>query len=157
DLYAAIRARAPDGAAALDAILALDGLLDVAFETMSRAYASWREDAGAVDGSFRLFSLIENIGTERERQRALLLAWENAVLYALTADQPGPPQPLLISRSELRLWFLHKGLTSFGDTAETREVAAISARIDAALSERLPGADVRVRRALLEDLRAWAE
>jgi len=157
DLYAAIRARAPDGAAALDAILALDGLLDVAFETMSRAYARSREDAGAVDGSFRLFSLIQNIGTERERQRALLPAWENAVLYALTADQPGPPQPLLISRSEFGLWFLHKGLASFGDTAETREVAAISARIDAALSERLPGADVRARRALLEDLRAWAE
>lgn len=156
-LRAAIRARADGEAAALEAIEAVDSLLDIAFETMTRAYARSREDAGAVDGSFRLFSLIQNIGTERERQRALLLAWENAVLYALTAEQPGPTQALLISRSEFGLWFLHKGLASFGDTAETREVAAISGRIDQALHERLPGADAAARRALLEDLRAWAE
>src|SRR5690606_291244 len=56
------------------------------------------EVAGVLDGSFRLVSLIQNIGTERERQRALLPAWENALLYALTAEQPGSPQALLISR-----------------------------------------------------------
>src|SRR5690606_30764619 len=156
-LRAGIRARAADDATALEAIIVVDSLLDIAFETMTRAYARSRDDAGAIDGSFRLFSLIQNIGTERERQRALLLAWENAVLYALTADQPGPAQALLIGRSEFGLWFVHKGLASFGDTAETREVGAICARIDAALRERLAGADATARRALLEDLRAWAE
>ena len=76
DLHAGIRARAGDDAAALEAVLAVDGLVDIAMETMTRAYARSREVVGALDGSFRLFSLIQNIGTERERQRALLLAWE---------------------------------------------------------------------------------
>ena len=157
DLRTGIRARAADDAAALETIIVVDSLLDIAFETMTRAYARSREDAGAIDGSFRLFSLIQNIGTERERQRALLLAWENAALYALTSEQPGPAQALLIGRSEFGLWFLHKGLASFGDNAETREVGAICARIDAALRERLPDADATQRRDMLEDLRAWAE
>lgn len=158
DLHAGIRARAGDDAAALEAVLAVDGLVDIAMETMTRAYARSREVVGALDGSFRLFSLIQNIGTERERQRALLLAWENSLLYALTAEQPGPPQPLLISRSEFGLWFLHKGMASFGDTAETREVSAISERIDAALRERLPtAANAGERRLLLDQLRALAE
>ena len=109
---------------------------------MTRAYTRSRDAAGALDGSFRLFSLIQNVGTERERQRALLLAWENTLLYALTAEDPGPAQPLLISRSEFGLWFLHKGLASFGDTAETREVNQLAERIDTALRERLPTGDV---------------
>ncbi|NLA68743.1 MAG: diguanylate cyclase [Gammaproteobacteria bacterium] len=157
-LHAGIRARAADPETAIDAMICADGLVDIALETMTRAYARSRDAAGALDGSFRLFSLIQNIGTERERQRALLLAWENALIYALTAEHPGPPQPLLISRSEFGLWFLHKGMASFGDTAETREVNLLSARIDSALRERLPSAaGVAERRALLDELRASAD
>src|SRR5690606_10343112 len=135
----------------------LDALVDLALESMTRAYSRSRDAAGELDGSFRLFSLIQNVGTERERQRALLLAWENALLYALTADQPGPSETLLLSRSEFGLWFLHKGLASFGETAETRGVAQLSEQIAAALRARLhPAASVAGRRMLLDDVRGWA-
>ena len=158
DLHAAIRNRAGDDRLALEAILCADGLIDIAMESMSRAYARSRDAAGALDGSFRLFSLMQNIGTERERQRALLLAWENTLLYALTADDPGPVQPLLISRSEFGLWFLHKGMASFGDTAETREVTRLAEHIDATLRAELPAADTAARRrTLLDGLRAAAD
>ena len=158
DLRVGIRARAASDAQALDAVICADSLIDIALETMTRAYTRSRDAAGALDGSFRLFSLIQNIGTERERQRALLLAWENALIYALTAEQPGPAQPLLVSRSEFGLWFLHKGMASFGDSTEARQVNKLAARIDADLRERLPkttgAAD---RRELLDDLRAAAD
>ena len=157
-LHAGIRARAPDAAMALEAVVCADDLIDIALETMTRAYAHSRDAAGQVDGSFRLFSLVQNVGTERERQRALLLAWENALMYALTAEQPASVQSLLVSRSEFGLWFLHKGLASFGDTAETREVALLSERIDAMLRERLPAATSAAdRRVLLDDIRAAAD
>ena len=156
-MNAEIRRRAASDAQALDASTRLDALVDLALESMTRAYGRSRDAAGELDGSFRLFSLIQNVGTERERQRALLLAWENALLYALTADQPGPSESLLLSRSEFGLWFLHKGLASFGETAETREVAQLTEHIDAALRSRLhPGADVAQRRVLLDELRGWA-
>ena len=158
DLQAGIRAHADDPAQAIEAMACAGGLIDIALETMTRAYARSRDAAGALDGSFRLFSLIQNIGTERERQRALLLAWENQLIYALTDEDPGPVQSLLISRSEFGLWFLHKGLASFGDTAETREVNLVSSRIDAELRDRLPRARTPAeRRALLDDLRASAD
>ena len=157
-LHRGIRAMAQDDAQALDAIVTADALIDTALEAMTRAYTRSREAARDLDGSFRLFSLIQNVGTERERQRALLLAWENTLLYALTAEDPGPAQPLLISRSEFGLWFLHKGLASFGDTAETREVNQLAERIDTALRERLPTAsDTATRRALLDEVRGWAD
>src|SRR5690606_16514369 len=124
-MHAEIRQRASSHAQALDASIRLDGLVDLALESMTRAYGRSRDAAGELDGSFRLFSLIQNVGTERERQRALLLAWENALLYALTADQPGPSETLLVSRSEFGLWFLHKGMASFGETSETRQVGEL--------------------------------
>ena len=157
-LRAGIRARASSQVEATEAVIVVGSLLDIALETMTRAYARSREAAGVLDGSFRLFSLMQNIGTERERQRALLLGWENALIYALTAEQPPSPQQLLISRSEFGLWFLHKGMASFGETAETREVNAISMRIDQALRERLPAATTPAeRRALLDELRLSAD
>lgn len=157
-LRAGIRARASSQVEAMEAVIAVGSLLDIALETMTRAYARSREAAGALDGSFRLFSLIQNIGTERERQRALLLAWENSLIYALTAEDPPPPQRLLISRSEFGLWFLHKGMASFGETVETREVNAISTQIDQALRDRLPLATTpAARRALLDELRLSAD
>ncbi len=73
-LHRGIRAMAQDDAQALDAIVTADALIDTALEAMTRAYTRSREAARDLDGSFRLFSLIQNVGTERERQRALLLA-----------------------------------------------------------------------------------
>ena len=158
DLHAGIRRRADSERLALDATVCADGLVDIALESMTRAYSRAREAAGQVDGAFRLFSLIQNIGTERERQRALLLTWENTLIYALTAEHPGPPEPLQISRSEFGLWFLHKGMASFGDTAETREVNLIAARIDSALRQRLPATTTPAgRRVLLDEMRAGAD
>src|SRR5690606_22888118 len=84
------------------------------------------------------------------------LAWENALLYALTSEQPGPPEPLLLSRSDFGLWFLHKGLASFGETSETAQVSQLSERIDEALREELQATTSAVeRRALLDRIRGW--
>lgn len=158
DLHAGVLARAGSERLAIKAIICADGLIDIALETMTRAYTRSRDAAGAIDGSFRLFSLMQNVGTERERQRALLLAWENALMYALTAEDPGPVQALLLSRSEFGLWFVHKGLASFGETPETREVTQRMERIDGCLRERLESSvDPASRRALLDELRAGAD
>ncbi len=154
DLHAGIRARARSERIAIEAIVCANGLVDIALESMTRAYTRSREAAGQVDGAFRLFSLIQNIGTERERQRALLLTWENGLLYALASEHPGPAAALQISRSEFGLWFLHKGLATFGETGETQEVNRLMAHIDGTLRVRLPHAGTAAaRRELLDELR----
>ena len=61
-------------------------------------YTHARERSTRADAAYRLFSLVQNVGTERERQRALLLDWENALLYALAghaqAEATAPAWPL---------------------------------------------------------------
>lgn len=157
ELQAAIRTAGAVGRAddVIDAIVGVDALIDLALEAMTRAYDISREQAGTIDASYRLFSLIQNVGTERERQRALLLAWENTLLYALSLEQPPAAVPLLLSRSEFGLWFTHKGMASFGETPETRRVAELVEAVDTGLRDGLPhSGDPALRRALVDDTRA---
>lgn len=128
-LYAHVIATAPPARASA-AIALVSDLFDLALEMMSHAYSVARERSTRLDASYRMFSLIQNVGTERERQRALLLDWENTLLYRFaSAPRDGSRTPLLAD-SEFGLWFNHKGMPSFGDTAETRQVAALIDSID---------------------------
>lgn len=130
---------APPPQVALAAIAGIDCALDIAMESMTRAYLKAHDRVARTDAAYRLFSLFQNIGTERERQRALLLAWENGLLYALASQGPGVRSGPLLSDSEFGLWFTHKGLPSFGEGGETRRICALIAEVDALLQE--TGAD----------------
>lgn len=112
------------------AIALVSDLFDLALEMISHAYSVARERSTRLDASYRMFSLIQNVGTERERQRALLLDWENTLLYRLATPLGEQAAPPLLAQSEFGLWFNHKGLPSFGDAAETRQVSALMAAID---------------------------
>ncbi|MCD9029012.1 GGDEF domain-containing protein [Luteimonas sp. BDR2-5] len=115
------------------AIAAICTAMDVALEAMTLAYSQAHAQSAQRDTAFRLYSLIDNASTERERQRALLLDWENNLLYALAGQVPADEQPL--ASSEFGLWFVHKALPSMGETADTRRVSALIGEIDALLSD----------------------
>ncbi|MCD9030491.1 GGDEF domain-containing protein [Luteimonas sp. Y-2-2-4F] len=133
-----------DGAApgvAFAAVAVVDASIDLALECMTLAYADAHDRSSRTDAAYRLFSLAQNIGAERERQRALLLDWENRLLYALAGNgRAAPPRPL--SESEFGLWFLHKGIPIIGDNGETRHVRTLMAEIDGLMGpDALPSAD----------------
>ena len=104
-------------------------LLDLALECMTLAYADAQEHTTRADAAYRLFSLAHNLGTERERQRALLLEWENNLLYAM-AGGGTTPMPGALAESEFGLWLLHKGIPIVGDNQETRHVLRLMAEVD---------------------------
>ena len=114
---------------AFAAVSMVDSLLDLALECMTLAYADAQEHSTRADAAYRLFSLAHNLGTERERQRALLLGWENNFLYALAHRGVAPP-PGPLSESEFGLWLLHKGIPIIGDNQETRHVLRLMAEVD---------------------------
>ncbi|MNM92078.1 Diguanylate cyclase DosC [compost metagenome] len=103
---------------------------------MTLAYSNARERSSRTDAAYRLFSLVQNVSTERERQRALLLDWENTLLYALASqgDMAGF-QPL--AQSEFGLWFTHKGIPSFGESSETQQINALVNGVDQLLQHAL--------------------
>ncbi|MCH1907478.1 MAG: GGDEF domain-containing protein [Stenotrophomonas sp.] len=153
-LFQSIAALAGHGQVAHAAVASLTASFDIALEGMTLAYSNARERSSRTDAAYRLFSLVQNVGTERERQRALLLDWENTLLYALASqcDTAGFPS---LAGSEFGLWFTHKGVPSFGESAETRQICELIGEIDNALQQTLRGEnDPRVRAIQLQDIRS---
>lgn len=107
----------------------LHNAMDIATEGMTLAYTTSRERSSRADVAYRLFSVIRNITAERERQRALLLDWENTLLYALA--QPGGLGGLMpLATSEFGLWFTHKGVPTFGQSSKTDHILTLIKQID---------------------------
>lgn len=153
-LFQRITEHAPSPAAAFAAIACLSASIDIALEGMTQAYASSRERSSRTDAAYRLFSLMQNVGTERERQRALLLDWENSLLYAMAAQ--GAPEPgQTLAKSDFGLWFTHKGIPSFGESSETRGIGELIERIDSELMQSVSAApDGAARFAALQSVRS---
>lgn len=151
-LFAQIVADAPNSHVAFEAINCLSASVDIALEGMTLAYTHARERSSRTDAAYRLFSLVQNVSTERERQRALLLDWENALLYAI-ASQATDADTVDLAHSDFGLWFTHKGIPSFGESSETAQVGALVAQVDAQLHAALAHSDVGARFGALQCIR----
>lgn len=114
----------------LAALGAADNVLDISLECMTRAFLLAHDRVVRSDAAYQLFSLFQNVGTERERQRALLLAWENRMLYAVASDQRHVANTSSLSLSEFGLWFTHKAIPTFGENDETLRINRLIADID---------------------------
>lgn len=135
-MFELIAEHAGHGEAAHAAVASLTASFDIALEGMTLAYSAARERSSRTDAAYRLFSLVQNVSTERERQRALLLDWENTLLYALASQEAlGGAQSL--AQSEFGLWFTHKGIPSFGESGETRQISDLIGDVDALLRHTL--------------------
>jgi diguanylate cyclase len=143
--------RAASPALAHEAIATLLCSIGIAQEGMTLAYSRSRDRSARADAAYRLFSLIQNISAERERQRALLLNWENQLLYAL-AGPAGLASVEPLAGAEFGLWFVHKGIPSFGQSSETDHILALIAQIDDLLANQ-QAASAQTAMACLEQVR----
>ncbi|MEJ5207369.1 GGDEF domain-containing protein [Denitratimonas sp. CY0512] len=149
-----IAATDADARTRMDAIAVLNTSMDIAIESMSLAYADANERTSRTDAAFRLFSLVQNVGAERERQRALLLDWENTLLYTIAGHGGTNGENPHLAASEFGLWFVHKGLPSFGDNTETARIVQLIAQVDHGLDQISAGpGDAAAQAAVLRDIR----
>ena len=127
-----------DGAAQHAAVL-----VDLCMEIMSQAYARSMERTARTKDAYRLHAITHNLGTERERQRAALLEWENQLLCELAMERSGAQLPRM-AVSDFGLWFHHKGEFVFRGAQETRRIESAMQDVDAvwlpALEALEPGA-----------------
>ncbi|WP_185267024.1 diguanylate cyclase [Halopseudomonas xiamenensis] len=150
-----LRTALPPQQAAMASSFAMT-LIDLAMEIMSHAYSASHDRHSRAEESYRLFAVTQNIASEKEKQRAALLDWENQLMFdhamSLTADQ----LPRLRA-SEFGLWFRHKGAHGFEGALETGLILDAMAQIDDVLlplfALREPGADPQKNLQLLRDLR----
>lgn len=121
-----------------DAVRFISEVVDLAMEIMSHSYTRSNERNARAEEAYRLFSVAQNIGSERERQRAGLLDWENQLMFDHVAGGTGGQLPR-ITTSEFGLWFRHKGAHAFQGAPETGQILSSLDSID---RELLPELDV---------------
>lgn len=107
-------------------------LIDLTMEIMSQAYSLSHERNSRAEEAYRLFSVSQNLGAEKERQRGALLDWENQLMYALAMGQKASHLPRL-SNSEFGLWFRHKASHAFQGSPESTSILTCIRAIDSQL------------------------
>ncbi|MFA5679684.1 MAG: diguanylate cyclase [Pseudomonas sp.] len=104
-------------------------LIDLAMEIMSQAYATSHDRNSRAEESYRLFAVTQNIASEKEKQRAALLDWENQLMFDVAMNMTADQLPRL-SASEFGLWFRHKGAHGFEGAVETGLILHTISQID---------------------------
>ena len=103
--------------------------IDLAMEVMSQAYASSHDRNSRTEEAYRLFSVTQNIASEKERQRGALLDWENQLMFGLATGLSIAQLPR-IRTCEFGVWFRHKGAHAFEGTPEASQIIHGMTQID---------------------------
>ncbi|UDL05824.1 GGDEF domain-containing protein [Marinobacter sp. CA1] len=133
-------------------------LMDLAMEMMSQAYAVSHDRKARTSEAYRLFSISQNLSTEREKQKAALLDWENSLMFDSAMGIAAHKLPR-IEDSEFGLWFRHKGAHAFQGAAETDLIMEAMAEIDHVLLPlfNLDGLETLERVEKLREIRGQAK
>lgn len=119
-------------------------LIDLTMEIMSQAYSLSHDRNSRAEEAYRLFSVSQNLGTEKERQRGALLDWENQLMFALATGQQASYLPQL-GDSEFGLWFRHKASHAFQGSPESTSILAYIRTIDGQLRALIEQEDANSR------------
>lgn len=104
-------------------------MIDLAMEVMSHAYSASHDRNSRAEENYRMFAVAQNMASEKERQRAALLDWENQVMFDVAMSLTGEKLPRL-GTSEFGLWFRHKGSHGFEGAPETELVFEAITEVD---------------------------
>ena len=100
-------------------------ILCFATEIMCRSYELKVEVHNDMKHTYRLFSAMQDVTVQKDRQRGTLLDWENELMFQVVSDHSKLTQPIL-SKTEFGLWFIHKAAYAFSNT---EQVGTITDRI----------------------------
>jgi diguanylate cyclase len=104
-------------------------LIDLALELMSVSYERSSQREARTDEAYRLYSIGQNVGVERERQRAVLMEWAHELMMTLHRSSDAVVLPSL-RQSEFGMWFNHKAVAMFEGDAEVGQILDIIERVD---------------------------
>lgn len=96
-------------------------IMGFASEVMCRSYELNVVKSQEVKHSYRLFSAMQDVAVQKDRQRGSLLNWENELMFKAFSDQLGFYHCSL-SKSEFGLWFIHKASYAFSGSDQVQEI-----------------------------------
>ncbi|MDF2493824.1 GGDEF domain-containing protein [Sphingomonas sp.] len=128
--------------------------IDVAIMMMSQAYVKDTTARARLDEAYRLFSIDQDVSTEKEAQKASLMEWSQKTLFSLLQGKADNGLTRL-SDSPFGLWLRHRASFMFERSIIYQDLLAETHRIDRLLLPQLeePGGSNQ-RTETLSDLQA---
>ncbi len=113
----------------VQAALYVPGIIDVAAAAIAAAHISGLDRSLRAEEALRQVSIDHGFRAEREKQKASLAEWAQAVFFGshIAGEADGS---LPLSRSEFGLWFSHRANLLFGRSAEYASIAQLVAEAD---------------------------
>ena len=100
-------------------------VMGFATEIMCRSYEAKTVANQEIKHSYRIFSAMQDVAVQKDKQRSALLDWENDLMFKVFSGT-GPFRHPMLSKSEFGLWFIHKAAYAF---AESDQVDLVIKRI----------------------------
>ncbi|QIO08321.1 diguanylate cyclase [Acinetobacter lanii] len=104
-------------------------ILCFASEIMCRTYEAKVEVHNDVKHSYRLFSAMQDVAVQKDKQRGSLLDWENELMYKVFSDNTAIIHSKL-SKSEFGLWFIHKAAYAFSSSDQVEVIVDLIHKVD---------------------------
>lgn len=127
-----VAAAAPDFADGFLALKVVHERIDTAIMLMSQSYMKGAVTRARLDEAYRLFSLDQDIGIERESQRASLMEWSQKTLFRILGNTSGEELDPL-SSAPFGLWIRHRAGFMFENSVELERIESLIAHVDADL------------------------
>lgn len=134
------------------AALYVSGVIDIATAAITAAHISGLDRNLRAEEALRQVSIDHDFRAEREKQKASLAEWAQAVFFGshITGEADGV---LPLSRSEFGLWFSHRANLLFGRTAEYASIARLVDQADGHIRQLRDGGDVSRGQEHLREIR----
>lgn len=87
-------------------------IMSFSAELMCKSYEHSVDENNNTKHSYRLFSAMQDISVQKDKQRSSLLDWENELMFKVFSNGVNITHPIL-SKSEFGLWFIHKAAYVF--------------------------------------------
>ena len=113
-------------------------VLSFATEIMCRSYEAKKETHHESKHSYRLFSAMQDVAIQKDKQRSALLDWENELIYK-AFSVPEHVQHALLSKSEFGLWFIHKAAYAFTGSEQVKIIVEAIYAVDALIEDMSSG------------------
>lgn len=137
------------------AALYVSGVIDVATAAITAAHISGLDRNLRAEEALRQVSIDHDFRAEREKQKASLAEWAQAVFFG--SHIAGEAEGVLpLSRSEFGLWFSHRANLLFGRTAEYASIARLVDQADAHIRQLRDGGDSSRSQEHLREIRQLA-
>lgn len=127
-------------------------VLSLAAEIMCRTYEAKVEIHNDMKHTYRLFSAMQDVAVQKDRQRGCLLDWENELMFKAFSDQSQLFHPPL-SKSEFGLWFIHKAAYAFASAEQVEFIIQRIYQVDQLNQQMLDTSNQQQKLLLIQQIR----